>query len=61
MADQFTPEQIAALKDQLRQLNEQYEKLAGKKFFENMPDDIKLVNNLVGVLNDEIYDFQIVV
>jgi predicted nucleic acid-binding Zn-ribbon protein len=58
MADQFTPEQIAALKDQLRQLNEQYEKLAGKKFFENMPDDIKLVNNLVGVLNDEIYDLE---
>jgi hypothetical protein len=58
MADQLTPEQIAALKDQLRQLNEQYEKLAGKKFFENMPDDIKLVNNLVGILNEEIYDLE---
>lgn len=58
MADQLTPEQIAALKEQLRQLNEQYERLAGKKFFEEMPDDIKLVNNLVGILNKEIYDLE---
>jgi hypothetical protein len=58
MADQLTPEQIAALKEQLRQLNEQYEKLAGKKFFEDMPDDIKLINNLVGILNKEIYDLE---
>jgi antitoxin component HigA of HigAB toxin-antitoxin module len=58
MADQLTPEQIAALKEQLRQLNEQYERLAGKKFFEDMPDDIKLINNLVGILNKEIYDLE---
>ena len=58
MAEQLTPEQIAALKEQLRQLNEQYEKLAGKKFFEDMPDDIRLINNLVGILNKEIYDLE---
>jgi len=59
MADQLTPEQISALKDQLNQLNAEYAKLTGgKKFFENMPDDIKLINNLVGILTNEIHDLK---